>query len=83
MSNIVTNFDTLSLHYKFLFIMSSSEIYIISVVLPYADTCLDIRDFMTVINQHVPNVPYWSIMSRVWGVGRQSGTRSDAVEHNV
>ena len=39
--NIVTNFDTLSLYGKFLFIMSSSEVDIISIV--YVDTCFDIR----------------------------------------
>ena len=42
-SNIVTNFDTLNLYDEFLFIMSLSEIDIISIVLLYVDICYEIR----------------------------------------
>ena len=42
-SNIVTNFDTLSMYDIFLFNMFSSEIDIISTIPLYVDTCFDIR----------------------------------------
>ena len=73
-------FDTLSLYDKFLFIMPSSEMGIISMVML---VLILERGFMFVNNPHVPNVPYWGITIHVWGVGRQRGTRSGAAEHSV
>ena len=84
-SNKVTKFNTLSLYDKFLFIMASSEIDIISfiVFLMLIHVLIFEWDFMFVINPPVPNVVYGVLTSLVCGVSRHFWARSGAVEHGV